>query len=324
MKTLKTPSAETAKGKRKRVNLDWWNSLSQKKQKEYVEENPNTQYKKYLKKKDGKGKAKDNSGKGGEGKGEVDKNKALQNFNYNEQIKQQIEKEVTEPEKKDGEDKPKSEHRSHPAFDHKEMDKLDKEVEKDLKGVKKLSQALKSFHEDQKKFFKDKDYEEGSEQRRKLGNIIRDKSKGLVKALKEEGEEWKHAANSMKKIFNGEKLSHHEKAALKNIAIHAALVVGPAAVTGGLSAGVTTALPHLAFGFLEHSLVMSGLKAAVWAKKQDVNDMTEDELLEMLIEYLAKGVEKGAMSKRDWVKAMMKANALEKKQKASIIASLQA
>lgn len=308
-------TVETAK---KKVNLDWWNSLSHKKQKDYIKENPNSQYKKHLKAPAKKGGGKDEPSS----KEKVSDNQALQDFNYNEQIQQQVKKDLEEPEKKgDGEGEDKKEFKS-PEFDHDKMAELDKKIDGELKGVKKISQAIKNFHEDQKKFFKDKDYEENSEPRRTLGKLFKDKAKGIVKALKEEGEEWKHAASGMRAIVNGEKLNHHQKQAMKTVAVHAALVIGPAALSGGLSAGFAHALPHVIGGMLEHSLVMGGLKAAIWAaKEKDTKDMSEDELIEMLIEYMAKGAEKSAVSKRDWVKAMMKANALEKSEKAALIKS---
>lgn len=286
------------------LNFDWWDGLSKTEQEKYIEENPKTKYKKYKKSSDKKADGKPDKVE----KTEFDKTGDIQDFNYNEQIQKEVEQQSEE------------------NFQEK-MDELEKEIEKDiekeLKGKTKLSQIIKDFHEDQKAFFKKGGYKENSSERRQLGKLIADKSKGIVHALKHEVKEYKTAVNAVRKVARGEKLDHHDKAALKSVAVHTALVVVPMAATGGMSAGLTQALPHLIGGMLEHGLVMSAGKSIVYAKKEKLDEMSDDELLEQMVKFMAKGAMSAPIKTKDWAKAVMKHNRMQKQQKAALIKVLE-
>lgn len=321
----------------RRVNLKWWETLSINEQEKYIEEHPTSPYRKYLQRrksakkkqdeKEAKRKAKEKEGNDAgdsaeeelqeikldlpddeaEPQTKFDETKDLKDLNYNEQINVEVKKDV----KKESISENKK-------FIEKSESEIDAEIDDKLKNVKKLSEAMKNFNDEQKAFFREGQQKPDSNFRRSLGQAFRDKTKGLAKALKEEVHEWKTAAGAMKTIMKGGKLDHHQKGALKSVAIHSALVVLPAAATGGLSTGLM-ALPSLAFGFLEHSLVLSAGRAAIWANvdenMRDPDSYDDDELLEMLIGKLADGIESAPISNRDWIKAVMKGNIMEEKKK---------
>lgn len=183
------------------------------------------------------------------------------------------------------------------------------------KPVKKMSDAIKDFNEEQKEFFKKEGHRPGSEERRNAAQLVKDKAKGIVTALKGESKEWKTAANALRKMKKGEKLDHHDKAALKAIALHTGIVAGEMAVTGGLAHGIAVALPHLASGMLSHSLAINFGKAAAYASVEvAAEEQTDEELLEELIHMFAKGVEDAPMKSSHWIEAIKKHNAKKGKQ----------
>lgn len=186
------------------------------------------------------------------------------------------------------------------------------------KPVQKMSDAIKDFNDEQKAFFKKGSHKAGSEDRRNTAQLVKDKAKGIVTALKGEGKEWKTAAGALRKLKKGESLDKHDKAALKAIAMHTGIVAGEIALTGGLAHGIAVALPHLASGMLSHSLAINFGKAAAYASiveaaKDDV-EQSDDELLEELVHMFAKGVEDAPMKSSHWIEAIKKHNAKKGKQ----------
>lgn len=210
--------------------------------------------------------------------------------------------------------------REHPHSKFSKSMHLKQKAEEDKKAVtteapkpvKKMSEAIKDFNEDQKEFFKKEGHRPGSEERRNASQLIKDKAKGIVTALKGEGKEWKTAAGALRKMKKGEKLDHHDKAALKSIALHTGIVAGEMALTGGLAHGLAVAIPHLASGLLQHSLALNFGKAAVYSASNE--EQTDDELLEELVHMFAKSVEDAPIKSSHWIEAIKKHNAAKGKQ----------
>lgn len=165
------------------------------------------------------------------------------------------------------------------------------------KVVRKIHQTVKQWHAEQKSFFDKEQDKAGSDTRRAMAQLVKDKAKGLVTALKHEVKEYKEAAGGLRALINGKSPNEHQKKAIKTVAIHAALVIGPAAVSGGLSAGLHHALPHLAHGFIEHALALRGAQVALFASAAEPSD---DELMEKMLKGFAKYLEEGNI---DWKKA---------------------
>jgi hypothetical protein len=182
------------------------------------------------------------------------------------------------------------------------------------KHALKLSQAIKDFHEDQKKFFQEGQYKPESNERRKLSQMVVDKKKGLAKSIKHEVKEWRTGANALRKLKRGESLDHHDKAALKAIAVHSGIVMADIAATGGLMHGVGLVVAHFIKGMLQHSLMIHFGKSAIYSSVPAYvvlgakDEQTDDELLEELIDMMAEGVSKANFKPADWVRAFKKAN----------------
>lgn len=169
----------------------------------------------------------------------------------------------------------------------------------------KIKDKLKKLSEEERKFFAEEQHKPGSEQRRKFAEAIKSKTKGFAKAMKEEVKEWKTAVSAVKKIAKREELDHHDKKALKVVATHMAINAGLLAATGGLSASLS-AIPAFATHALEHSLVVNLGRAAAFASvSKDVADMTDDEILEYLVEMFAEGVEKADIDSNLWLSGLV-------------------
>lgn len=133
---------------------------------------------------------------------------------------------------------------------------------------------------------------------KKVPHLIRQKAKGIVKGLKHEVHEWKVAAQGVAALAKGEPLTDNHKKALREVAIHTALVVGSTVATGGMAGGLVKIASGLGIHFLEHSLAVNGLKALAFAKAAEgkplnlpLTDSEAEDLLEKLVLMFADYIE---------------------------------
>ena len=164
-----------------------------------------------------------------------------------------------------------------------------------------VKKRIARLNADQRKMFGRGDHKPGSKERRKFGEFMKDKANGVVTALKHEVEEWKDAGSAVKKIFTGGKPTEHEIHALKTVAIHAAMVVVPMAITGGLSGGIGSAAKGIGLHLLEHTALIRGAQVAVFA--QDYSNMSEEEALEELIKQMGDAMAEANIPLEKWVEA---------------------
>lgn len=169
------------------------------------------------------------------------------------------------------------------------------------KVVHKTKTSVAQIVKDQKEFFHGKGHEPGSKPRRAMGDFLKAKLHGVIKGLKHEAHEVKAAGGALVDIAKGNKINDHQKKALKSVLIHSLLVVGPMALTGGLSAGLSHVLPHMAGGFIEHTLLMSAGKAAIFAS--DTNDLSPEKLMKQMIDKFADYVANADIDKASWESA---------------------
>ena len=155
--------------------------------------------------------------------------------------------------------------------------------------------------------FKDGDHLPGSKERKTLGNFFKRKAKGVVKALKHEVKEWKEAGGALRKLVNGKKPNDHERKALKTVAIHVAMVVGPMAVTGGLSGGLASVSKGIGLNLLEHTALIRGAQIAAFASESGEDKRSDEELLELLVKQMGDAMAKADISIDDWMKAALEA-----------------
>lgn len=180
-----------------------------------------------------------------------------------------------------------------------------KQADKEKYG-NKIKKSWDEFSDEQKEFFTEGGHRKGSKARRSLGQVMKDKSRAFVKGLKRDVEDWKVAGTAVKTITSGKKLSKREKSALKSVAIHFGFALAPIAITGGLSAGMTSILPAMGVGLLKSTLTNSILPVTMFAAatKGDLrDDATQEQALIYLIHLMGDQMANGEISEDVWAQA---------------------
>jgi hypothetical protein len=161
----------------------------------------------------------------------------------------------------------------------------------------KIKKNIENWTAKEKEFFERNDGAPGSKMRRSLGETLKAKAAGAWKAIKKgakhEVEEFKAAGEGVSKFFKGEKLSHHEKDALKAVAIKVATTAIFGAVGGGLHHGVAAFGKHVAMEFIPHvvgeTILKGAGRAALFADMEGEAEM--DANMTKFAEMIAKGLE---------------------------------
>ena len=294
-----------------KLNFDWWNSLSKHEQESYLDQHKKSVYRKYVKTKDSQRK---DSGRGTRSEKSDTGNKKVPilDVNYNNAVDDEVRKSI--------EDTPHTGIKKH---------------------VHRLKNHVKKFHEDQKKFFKEKAFKPDSEARQTAGDIIRRKAKGIAAKFKEEMHEdmhaYKSAAQAMRKLLSGDKVSSEDKKALKRAATKVAILAGTTLLTGGGGAfvhGVGLGTVHFGAHALAHRLVeagiVSGAASAIYASamfefssvnlpKEELDSMSDDDIMEFMVKMMGDGIKNAPIKTKTWVKAFKKHNDRETQVKASLL-----
>lgn len=158
---------------------------------------------------------------------------------------------------------------------------------------RKIGDRLKDWVRNQEDQFNEQDPDK--EAARKSKNLLRRKVDGVVKALKHEVDEWKTSGEAVGKVFKGQKLSRHEKKAVRSCVLHAAFVAGTAAIGAG---GAASFAKKVGVGFLEHTGILRGGQAMLFAKAEEGEEdpFADPErnlkyLIMMLAQYLEEEVQ---------------------------------
>ena len=166
----------------------------------------------------------------------------------------------------------------------------------------KVKQKISNWTEKEKAFFERNEGAPGSKERRSLGQALKDKAAGALKAIKKgvkhEVEEFKAAGSGVKNFFSGKPLSKHEQKALKAVAFKVVTTAVFGAAFGGLSHGVAAFGKHVAMEFIPHIIgetILKGVgKAAVFADA-DGEAETDANILKFT-EMISKGLEEMEIS----------------------------
>jgi hypothetical protein len=161
----------------------------------------------------------------------------------------------------------------------------------------KIKTKIQNWTAKEKAFFERNEGAPGSDMRRSLGETLKSKAAGVWKAIKKgakhEVEEFKTAGEGVGKFFKGEKLSHHEKKALKAVAIKVATTAIFGAAGGGLHHGVAAFGKHVAMEFIPHvvgeTILKGAGRAALFADIEGEAEM--DANMAKFAEMVAKGLE---------------------------------
>jgi len=160
-----------------------------------------------------------------------------------------------------------------------------------------IQKKIQNWTEKEKAFFERNEGAPGSKERRSLGQALKDKAAGALKAIKKgamhEVEEFKAAGSGVKNFFSGKPLSKHEQKALKAVAFKVVTTAVFGAAFGGLSHGVAAFGKHVAMEFIPHIIgetILKGAgKAAVFADA-DGEAETDANVLKFT-EIISKGLE---------------------------------
>ena len=161
----------------------------------------------------------------------------------------------------------------------------------------KVKQKISNWTEKEKAFFERNEGAPGSKERRSLGQALKDKAAGALKAIKKgamhEVEEFKAAGSGIKNFFSGKPLSKHEQKAVKAVAFKVVTTAVFGAAFGGLSHGVAAFGKHVAMEFIPHIIgetLLKGVgKAAVFADAE--GEAETDANVLKFTEMIAKGLE---------------------------------
>ena len=165
------------------------------------------------------------------------------------------------------------------------------------KITEKIKKKIENWTEKEKAFFDRNEGAPGSKERRSLGQALKDKAAGALKAIKKgfkhEVEEFKAAGSGVKNFFSGKELSEHEVKAVKAVAFKVVTTAVFGAAFGGLSHGVAAFGKHVAMEFIPHVIgetILKGAgKAAVFADMEGEAEM--DANMVKFAEMIADGLE---------------------------------
>ena len=165
------------------------------------------------------------------------------------------------------------------------------------KITEKIKKKIENWTEKEKAFFERNEGAPGSEFRRSLGQTLKDKAKGALKAIKKgfkhEVEEFKEAGKGVQNFFSGKPLSKHEQKALKAVAFKVVTTALFGAALGGTAHGAAYFAKHVAMEFIPHivgeTLLKGVAKAAVFADAE--GEAETDANILKFTELISKGLE---------------------------------
>lgn len=214
------------------------------------------------------------------------------------------------PKKEEEETKPKQEKEEASDEDKQSYTMTDG----DKQRFGKITEKLKGWVEKQKAQYDEENDSSTSadatedEQRKGIANFLKKKGKAIVKGIKHEIHEWREAGHGIAKFAKGEKLTSHEKKAIRDVAIHMGIVVALAASGGTGAAGATLGSKaamlggKIAFGYLEHAGLMRAGHALLFGKGEsevlDILKAIEDSKTDEEAEH---NIERLLMSMADYV-----------------------
>ena len=165
------------------------------------------------------------------------------------------------------------------------------------KVTEKIKKKIENWSKEEKAFFEKNEGAPGSETRRSLGQALKDKAAGAIKAIKagakHEVHIFKDATKGVSNFFSGKDVSEEEVKALKSVGVKIVTTAVFAAGMGGLAAGAAGFAKLVAIELVPHvvaeTVLLGAGRAAVFA---DANGEAEDDAnMIKFTELIAKGIE---------------------------------
>jgi hypothetical protein len=161
----------------------------------------------------------------------------------------------------------------------------------------KVKKKIENWTKEEKAFFEKNEGAPGSEMRRSLGQALKDKAAGALKAIKKgfkhEVEEFKEAGKGVQNFFSGKPLSKHEQKALKAVAFKVVTTAVFGAALGGTAHGAAYFAKHVAMEFIPHVVgetILKGVGKAAMFADADGEAETDANMIKFT-ELIAKGIE---------------------------------
>jgi hypothetical protein len=161
----------------------------------------------------------------------------------------------------------------------------------------KVKKKIENWTKEEKAFFEKNEDAPGSETRRSLGQALKDKAAGALKAIKKGAKHevhiFKDATKGVSKFFAGQDVSEEEVKSMKSVGVKIATTALFAAGMGGLAAGAAGFAKLVAIELVPHvvaeTVLLGAGRAAVFA---DADGEAEDDAnMIKFAELIAKGIE---------------------------------
>lgn len=135
--------------------------------------------------------------------------------------------------------------------------------------------------------------------RRGAAKMFKTKAASFIKNVKHEAvDEWKHFATAAHAFSKGHELSHHQKNAVKGMALKLITVGGPLLMSSPELSHLGHLLPEIAHHYVTDVMIGSLLKAAIFASvlaaASDPADKLAAAILDDFSKYLQSGKLKGS------------------------------
>ena len=169
---------------------------------------------------------------------------------------------------------------------------------------KAISKKIKNWTTDEKNFFEENQHSPNSETRRSFGQALRDKVKGMGKAIKHgfkhEVHTFKAAGKAAQKIFStgpGNKLTKEDKKALVSVAVKVASTAVFGAAFGGLAHGAAAFAKHVAIELIPHvvgeTILVGAARGSVFASADGHEEQALADFMNLVAEKMEQMGNKG-------------------------------
>jgi hypothetical protein len=161
----------------------------------------------------------------------------------------------------------------------------------------KIKSKIENWTKEEKAFFERNEGAPGSETRRSLGQALKDKAAGALKAIKKGAKHevhiFKDATKGVSNFFAGKDVSEEEVKAMKSVGVKIATTALFAAGMGGLAAGAAGFAKLVAIELVPHvvaeTVILGAGRAAIFADNE--GEAQDDANMIKFAELIAKGIE---------------------------------
>lgn len=168
-----------------------------------------------------------------------------------------------------------------------------------------LMKALPRMKPKEQEFWKNDGQKAGSEYRRSMGQLVKDKSKGVVTHLKGQATEWKDGCKAIHKFAKKQPLTDHDKKAMRALALDIVVTTASVAVGGGFGHGLVGLMQHYALDIVRdctakavfHGVTRANLITAA-------ESMTDEQMMRKIVDAIGDYIENADISEEQWARGL--------------------